>query len=204
MRGIIISIISIVLFVIGLPGLLGDMEVWRYDWMKDAQWWNWLFMGAGLALFAYSVTAWWRPKPFFEASYTPSQPPETTDSQPPETIDEALFPRIFIDKNHLELMNLYRDKTKLQTDLSTSPYEGKWMKPYTYILSDVSTQPLGGVQVFVNMLNCYDKIGCIWLEFDSSYKEYFEPRDPGYSFKAIGKIEKVSTYDITLVECELI
>ena len=126
------------------------------------------------------------------------------DRQPPETIDEVLFPRIFIDKNHLELMNLYRDKTKLQTDLSTSPYEGKWMKPYTYILSDVSTQPLGGVQVFVNMLNCYDKIGCIWLEFDSSYKEYFEPRDPGYSFKAIGKIEKVSTYDITLVECELI
>ena len=60
-------IISIILFIIGFPGLLADMEVWRYDWMMDAQWWNWALMGAGLALFLYSVVTW-RSKPFLEAA----------------------------------------------------------------------------------------------------------------------------------------
>ena len=59
-------IISIILFIVGFPGLLADMKVWRHDWMKDAQWWNWLFMGTGLALFAYSVAAWWKSKPLLE------------------------------------------------------------------------------------------------------------------------------------------
>ena len=30
-------VIAIILFIVGVPGLLDDLEVWRYDWMTDAQ-----------------------------------------------------------------------------------------------------------------------------------------------------------------------
>ena len=58
-------VISVVLFVFGVPGLLADLEVWRYDWMRGAQWWNWLLMFSGITLFVYTA-ATWRSRPFRE------------------------------------------------------------------------------------------------------------------------------------------
>ena len=60
-------VIAIILFIVGFPGLLDDLRVWRYDWMEDAYWWNWALMGTGLALFLKSV-ATWRSKPLLEVA----------------------------------------------------------------------------------------------------------------------------------------
>lgn len=50
-------LIAIGLFVIGVPGLLDDVVQWQ-DWINLANWWNIIFMIAGLVLFIHGIFKW--------------------------------------------------------------------------------------------------------------------------------------------------
>ena len=62
----IVFVVSVILFIVGVPGLLSDLDVWG-EWMRDAEWWNWLFMATGLVLFLYTLITW-RSKAFLDAA----------------------------------------------------------------------------------------------------------------------------------------
>lgn len=60
-------IIAVILFLVGLPGLLDDLEVWRQDWMGGAQWWNWVLMVSGVLLLVHTIVTWRGRQPILES-----------------------------------------------------------------------------------------------------------------------------------------
>ena len=54
---------SVLLFLIGLPSLSGDIAR-AATMLVGAAWWNYLFMGSGIALFSYTLATWGEKNPF--------------------------------------------------------------------------------------------------------------------------------------------
>lgn len=60
-------ILAVILFLVGLPGLLDDLEVWSQDWMNGAQWWNWVLMVSGTLLLVHTIVTWRERQPILES-----------------------------------------------------------------------------------------------------------------------------------------
>ena len=129
-----------------------------------------------------------------------SEIPPTTETEPEASPRQR--ERVFVDKELTEIPALYRDRTKVRGDADFGRYKGKWTRPRRYTLCDVSVLDQG---VFVTCdIDDSMILGGVRLKFDPSYKEYFEHRDPGYSFTAVGKLEEAGAHEIMLGECELV
>ena len=49
--------LGMVVFTIGIPGLLDDVEQWR-EWTKNLRWWQGILMGAGGLIILHSLWQW--------------------------------------------------------------------------------------------------------------------------------------------------
>jgi hypothetical protein len=94
------------------------------------------------------------------------------------------------------LMNLYQDRLEIQGDALAKPYFGKWIKVngtvhnvyQTCVLLDVNKEYWSRADLY----------------FDDKWRDRLQLLQKAQPLSAIGQIQRISLFEVTLRECELL
>lgn len=98
------------------------------------------------------------------------------------------------------LMTMLRGRTEVQSESASAPYIGKRMTASGTVI-DVS-RVLGSMTVSMTPIDCENR-GNVYLIFEQDH-ERLSVIHPGDLLSANGRIKKIKSHDIQLVDCRLI
>jgi hypothetical protein len=121
--------------------------------------------------------------------------PTKSLQQSGESINVSKY-RVFVNTTPQYLMNLYQDRLEIQGDALAKPYFGKWIKVngtvhnvyQTCVLLDVNKEYWSRADLY----------------FDDKWRDRLQLLQKAQPLSAIGQIQRISLFEVTLRECELL
>ena len=222
-------VIGAVLFIIGIPGIVEDVDTWAgwLAWLPE-DWWV-VPLGVGLGIFLFQVIFGLgkiegRSEAELEALQSERSVPESeAESAPraepapePEPMSAPAAPaaeqaaRVYTRRSLHELTSLAEGKTELTVESATQPHLGKWIKVAGALVEIERRFTYTGepnrYQAFINCSTEIDgeqKYMAAHLQFDETWRERLEVLSPGDPISAHGKISRIRSLGVDLEECEL-